>query len=91
MRPLAAYARLFPVGAARLRMARGWMAWLGGHPRRARRAWTDALEQARKRSSGSDEVRIVRSFELTGLGSPSDPCILPGEEIARLSPHPIVI
>lgn len=90
MPALAAYARLFPVGRPRLRLAAGWIHWLSGRPRRAERCWRAALREARVRGAAYDELRIARSLEETGFAA-STGLLLSSDEVARLRPHPLVI
>jgi class 3 adenylate cyclase/tetratricopeptide (TPR) repeat protein len=40
------YARLFPIGAPRWLLSRGWLAWYRGQPARARRHWSRCLARS---------------------------------------------
>lgn len=57
-RELHRLARTYPVARSRSAWARGWMAWLSGHPRRARVVWRQGVDAARRLRMPYDEARI---------------------------------
>ena len=55
----ARFARVFPIGAPRLALLRGELAWLAGRRAQARASWTLALGAARRLDMPLDEARVA--------------------------------
>jgi class 3 adenylate cyclase/tetratricopeptide (TPR) repeat protein len=66
-RRLDAYARQFPVGKSRAARVRGYLSWLSGRRGRARRAFAESLEQARRLSMEVDEACVLLDMARLGV------------------------
>jgi tetratricopeptide (TPR) repeat protein len=90
MPALASYARLFRIGRPRLRLARGWAAFLAGRTRKARREWQASIHEARGLSARYDELRAECSIEIAFENSSGNRA-QKFHDLPHVQPHPLVI
>jgi class 3 adenylate cyclase len=81
VRYLRRYARAFPIGQPRSLLCEGLVAWVGGRPARARRAWRRSAAAAARLGMRYDELLAHRQLGRHGDGSEREQHLAHAQEL----------